>query len=114
MDQRGKLREVLRRLDNMTLRRMEEGADTSVPGYSVHMAENATDDIDTETALLLRRDEEASLMQVEAAVDRLANGIFGVCMACGSKIGIERLKAKPEAHLCMDCQRTYSEKSSGR
>ena len=114
IEERMRLRQVLRDLDGMTLRRSSEDVDSAVKGYSEHLAENATDNVDTETALMLRRDEETVLVQVEAALERLEKGLFGVCLACGSKIGIERLKAKPEAHLCMDCKRTYDRKIMGR
>jgi RNA polymerase-binding transcription factor DksA len=114
LEERIRLRDVLRSLDEMTLRHPDDEADSTVPGYSFHLAENATDNVDTETALLLRRDEEAALVQVEAAVERLEHGLFGVCMACSSKIGMDRLKAKPEAHLCMTCQKVYDEKVTSR
>ena len=45
------------------------------------MDETATDNMDTETTLLLRRDEEEELVQVEAAMERLGETIFGMCMA---------------------------------
>ncbi|MCH8883130.1 MAG: TraR/DksA C4-type zinc finger protein, partial [SAR324 cluster bacterium] len=29
---------------------------------------------------------------------------FGVCESCGEKIGVERLKARPVAELCIECK----------
>ena len=29
---------------------------------------------------------------------------FGLCRVCGDDIGYKRLKARPEASLCLDCQ----------
>lgn len=111
VEERARMRDLIRSIDEMTLRRPNDEVDSTVP---THIAENATDNQQTETTLLLRRDAQNSLMQVEAALERLESGLYGVCMACGSKVGMDRLKAKPEAHLCMTCQKTYSEKSSGR
>jgi len=109
--ERTRLRELLRDMDQVTFSEMDSVE--KMPGYS-NPAEDATNNIDTETALLLRRDEEESLMQVQAALERLEGGLYGVCMACGEKIGISRLKAVPEAHLCMPCKTQYDKKSSSR
>jgi RNA polymerase-binding protein DksA len=48
-------------------------------------------------------DREAQ--QVEAALHAREHGTYGVCTDCGKRIPAERLKARPEATLCVDCQR---------
>jgi RNA polymerase-binding transcription factor DksA len=111
--ERTRLREVLRDLDQLTFNIGEETSG-AVPGYSIHLAEDATNNIDTETALMLRRDEEEGLMHVEAALDRLETSLFGVCVACGCRIGMNRLKVVPETHLCMECKTIYDRKSANR
>jgi DnaK suppressor protein len=45
-----------------------------------------------------------TLKQVDAALDRLATGDFGVCAACGDEISPKRLAAIPWAHCCIVCQ----------
>ena len=42
--------------------------------------------------------------QVEAAIGRIDDEEYGDCLACGAGIGFPRLKAKPEAPLCLGCQ----------
>ncbi len=42
--------------------------------------------------------------QVERALDRLSDGKYGVCEDCGTDIPTERLKFRPEATRCVDCQ----------
>jgi RNA polymerase-binding protein DksA len=44
------------------------------------------------------------LKQIDAALDRLARGGFGVCAACGEDISPKRLAAIPWAHCCITCQ----------
>lgn len=39
----------------------------------------------------------------EAALARLADGTFGRCERCSSRIGEARLEARPTARLCIDC-----------
>jgi len=42
--------------------------------------------------------------QVEAALDRIEAGEYGECQGCGEEIEPRRLRAQPEAPLCLDCQ----------
>jgi DnaK suppressor protein len=45
------------------------------------------------------------LLQVRAALERIASGEFGICEECGDDIAIGRLKAQPTTVLCLDCMR---------
>ena len=42
--------------------------------------------------------------QVERALSRLAEGKYGECEDCGQRIPTERLRFRPEATRCVDCQ----------
>jgi DnaK suppressor protein len=44
------------------------------------------------------------LKQIDAALDRLATGDFGVCAACGEDVSPKRLAAIPWAYCCIGCQ----------
>jgi RNA polymerase-binding protein DksA len=48
-------------------------------------------------------DREAQ--QVDAAMHAREQGTYGICKECGRRIPPERLEARPEATLCVDCQR---------
>jgi len=52
-------------------------------------------------------DEEAA--QVQKALERKAQGLYGICEECGGEIPPERLAARPNATLCIDCQRKREE-----
>ena len=43
--------------------------------------------------------------QVQDALRARAVGTYGTCQECGQQIPPERLEARPEATLCVDCQR---------
>lgn len=59
----------------------------------------------TEDALVgLHRDE---LRQIQLALDRLADGRYGVCVDCGDPIGFERLNAALTCTRCGPCQRRH-------
>lgn len=44
------------------------------------------------------------LDQLEAALERLQQGKYGVCDVCGQRISAGRLKALPAATTCVSCQ----------
>jgi len=46
---------------------------------------------------------ELKLKDVNTALEKIDNGKYGTCENCGEKIEEERLKAVPEAKLCMKC-----------
>jgi RNA polymerase-binding transcription factor DksA len=43
------------------------------------------------------------LVEIDAALDRVAAGGYGACERCGAPIGAERLAALPAARRCIDC-----------
>ena len=54
---------------------------------------------------LRRGNLEERLRHINDAQDRLIDGRYGVCVACGDRINEERLLADPAASMCFDCQR---------
>lgn len=55
------------------------------------------------TAALTDR-EQRELNAAAAALQRLADGGYGVCGDCGAEIPFDRLKAEPWALRCVDCE----------
>ena len=53
---------------------------------------------------LLQRDE-ATLGEIQEALERVNNGSFGLCEGCQEAIPKARLNAVPYARNCVDCQR---------
>jgi RNA polymerase-binding transcription factor DksA len=54
------------------------------------------------TAALLDQARER-LAAVDAALDRVRDGRYGVCDRCGQPIGDDRLAARPAALTCIRC-----------
>ena len=48
---------------------------------------------------------EASALRVDRALEKLQEGSYGVCDACGGPIARARLDAVPESVECIDCAR---------
>ena len=51
-----------------------------------------------------RNASRARLAQIGAALTRIEQDEYGECVGCGENVGFPRLKAKPEAALCIACQ----------
>ena len=45
----------------------------------------------------------AEIRMIEAALSRLEDGTFGVCVACGEPISNERLELLPHTPRCKNC-----------
>jgi RNA polymerase-binding transcription factor DksA len=46
---------------------------------------------------------QREIVQIRAALDRIAAGSYGTCVSCGEKIGPDRLAALPATPLCRNC-----------
>lgn len=47
----------------------------------------------------------AALHDVQAALWRLEDGVYGRCTGCNGPVGLERLEILPQSALCLPCQR---------
>jgi RNA polymerase-binding transcription factor DksA len=43
------------------------------------------------------------LDEVDAALDRLDKGTYGLCLRCGEPVGDDRLAAMPATRYCINC-----------
>lgn len=47
--------------------------------------------------------QEFTLSETEAALERIKQGTYGICSECKNQIGMERLAALPYARRCIQC-----------
>jgi DnaK suppressor protein len=43
------------------------------------------------------------LAEIDAALARIQEGRYGACLNCGGPLGLQRLRALPEARYCVAC-----------
>ncbi|REK17409.1 MAG: TraR/DksA family transcriptional regulator [Planctomycetota bacterium] len=67
-----------------------------------HMAERGTDEATRECDLMLSQQEGSTLDRIEAALERIEEGVFGICLATGKPIPKARLDAIPYAEFCIE------------
>ncbi|MCX9192841.1 hypothetical protein C3Y87_15745 [Carbonactinospora thermoautotrophica] len=58
-----------------------------------------------EVDLELAASARTVLAEVEAALERIEQGTYGLCESCGEPIAPERLEIVPQARYCVTCQR---------
>lgn len=83
----------------------QRDASGDISGYSIHMADVATDTYDREFSLGLASNDRELLYEIDEAIKRLEEGNFGTCEECSKPITKSRLKAIPYTKLCLKCQK---------
>jgi DnaK suppressor protein len=53
--------------------------------------------------LSLNENERMRLQEVDEALDRIANGTYGICEECGGPISLKRLEVRHVAKYCVPC-----------
>lgn len=98
------------------LRRRARGLGLSLAARNEITIERSADEFDA--ALLAAERESAAqnlaqdhrlLRQINAALHRLNDGTFGICLRCEEEIASKRLLAIPWAAYCVSCQEKVEE-----
>ena len=72
--------------------------------FSVHMADAGTDSFEQEKNYILMGRESDYYKNLELALDRIDDGIFGICKICAELIPEERMLEVPNATKCVGCK----------
>ena len=72
--------------------------------FSVHMADAGTDSFEQEKNYILMGRESDYYKNLEIALDRIDDGIFGICNICTDLIPEERMLEVPNATKCVGCK----------
>ena len=89
---------------------LDETGDLAI-GSGDHLADSATETFLRELDEGLEENADHLLIEIGAALDRIEEGTYGLCSACGRPIGEERLEAVPYATLCIDDKRALERSS---
>lgn len=60
--------------------------------------------IERERDLALSAQARAAVEDIDLALAKIVNGTYGTCERCGQPIPKARLKALPQARLCVACK----------
>lgn len=90
-----------------TLRRDERWRTTQLRQLASEEALFAADQPADEIAEVLSGAARTSLAEIQAALERIADDVYGSCEDCKGEISLERLQARPAAPLCVHCQKRH-------
>ena len=86
------------------IKRLTEDATEDTPGYSIHMADAGTDSFDRDLTLGLASFEQEALYEVDAAIQRIDDGTYGICELTGRPIPWKRLEAIPWTRFSIEAE----------
>lgn len=98
-----KLRDKSQELD----RRLEETKNDSKPvslGEPIGRLSRMDAMQQQQVAAESKRRMQAERSQVQAALARIKDGSYGLCLRCEEPIEYKRLEVRPECTLCRECQ----------
>lgn len=92
------------------------GTLTSQTGNIPDPNDRASMESDLGFELRIRARERKLAEKIDAALQRIKAGVYGICRECGREISKERLEARPVSELCIDCKTKQErrEKEQGR
>jgi DnaK suppressor protein len=100
---RSRLRGDVSAMADSALRKPRSEASGDLSSMPIHMADVGTDAFEQEFTLSLMEHEGGALEQIEAALVRIEDGLYGVCVECEGKIPKTRLEVLPHTPYCVKC-----------
>ena len=97
------------RTDVLAQLRAQRGGRVGRAEAAAEARENVGDDwaqadAERDLSIALEERESAELVAIDAALKRIADGSYGLCVDCGVSIATARLHANPTALRCVGCQ----------
>ena len=100
---RARLRGDVNAMANAALRKTRSESNGDLSSMPIHMADIGSDNFEQEFTLSLMENEEETLEQIEAALERIESGEYGRCQECEVAIPKARLNALPYTSFCVKC-----------
>jgi DnaK suppressor protein len=100
---RARLRGDVSAMAKAALHKTRSEASGDLSSMPIHMADLGSDNFEQEFTLSLMESEEETLEQIEGALERIEEGVYGLCQECESKIPKARLNAIPYTPYCVKC-----------
>lgn len=98
--------------DQLHLLRAQLDQDVSQLPSATDPTDRAAQYRDIDVKIGLAQHEAEVRQQIDAALERVNAGTFGVCERCHAKIGARRLDALPYARYCVRCERSIEKEAS--
>ena len=112
LDLKDELMDAMYGVQQETLRNGPSGGEAS--GSGMHQGDAGSDAYDRDFALNLLSKEQDALQEIQSALERIAEGMYGICGISGKKIPQARLEAIPFARLTVECQSKWEQENPNR
>ncbi len=93
-----------------------ENTMTTMPKNSnlTELGDQASAEIDINFTLRLKSRERQLLKKIDDALEKIEQGTYGTCEACGKEIEVKRLSARPVTTMCIECKTEQEEEEKLR
>ncbi len=106
-DQYKEVKESLLKMRNDLLREVSESYETCR-----ELGQDGVPDIGDMSSIAYNRDvlfnlsetQQQRIRDIDAALERIAQGEYGVCMECGEEISPRRMEVRPFSRYCIECK----------
>ena len=106
-DQYKEVKESLIKMRNDLLREVSESYETCR-----ELGQDGVPDIGDMSSIAYNRDvlfnlsetQQQRIRDIDAALERIAQGEYGVCMECGEEISPRRMEVRPFSRYCIECK----------
>lgn len=100
---RSRLRGDVSAMADAALNKTRSESSGDLSSMPIHMADVGSDNFEQEFTLGLMENEEGTLELIESALERIEEGVYGVCLECEAKIPKARLNVIPFTAHCVKC-----------
>jgi RNA polymerase-binding transcription factor DksA len=100
---RARLRGDVNAMAESALKKTRSEASGDLSSMPIHPADVGSDNFEQEFTLSLMENEEETLGQIDFALERIEEGVYGQCVECDGKILKARLQAIPHTPHCVKC-----------
>ena len=110
LEERARVTREMGHFENTLLKVNPRDSSGDVGGYSFHMADAGTDSMEREISFDIASKEGRFMREIDDALRRIYNGVFGICEASGLPIPRARLEALPWARYTVQEQENIEKK----
>lgn len=108
LEERDSVGEEMHR-ENESLSKSQRDSAGDLSGYAFHMADAGTDASQRAFAGSMITADQKILFEIDEALVRIKDRVYGVCQKCKRNITKERLEIVPYARLCRKCMNDTEE-----
>ena len=102
LDELVRLGASLERMDTRGDELVDAGAEEG--DFDDAASDAATETLDRGTDMALEENLRSLVEEIDAALEKVEKGTYGICDNCGGGIKIARLDRLPYATMCVECQ----------